>query len=554
MIVSILVNELFAMMGSSITVASSHLVSVPSSSGLGDFASKALTFPDWSLLNNHAVYFSAATIAIVASLETLLNVEAVDKIDPKQQVTPPNRELVAQGIGNVISGLIGGLPMTSVIVRSSANISAKVETKLSAIWHGILLLVCVISIPNLLNQIPLSALAAILILIGLKLASVKLMKQMWSEGKLQFFPFIITIVAIIFTDLLVGVCIGLAVSIGFILYSNANRPLRKIMEHHVGGDVLRIVLSNQVSFLSRSSLEQALRSVPRGGHVLLDAQNTEFIDADVRDLILDFRDTTSKALGIELSFKGFKDRYPELRDNIQFVDFSSRDVQAELTPQKVLKILIEGNRRFLNNTQLTRDHLRLVDATAAGQFPMAAVLGCIDSRAPAEVVFDLSLGDIFSARVAGNIATEELIGSLEFACAVAGSRLIVVMGHTCCGAVNAAVDLLANEKKASEATPCCNLDGLITEIQHSIDVFKIKGFGTWSVNEKSNFTTEVAHANVIRTTLMIRQRSKTLDKLIGEGKLAIVGCMYDIKTGAVGFYQTSESAVTPLPLDLASMA
>jgi len=553
-IVSVIANKIFQMTGGPLVIEPSHLVSVPVTSGLGDFAAKALAHPDWSFLSNPAIYVCAATLAIVASLETLLNIEAVDKIDPKQQSTPPNRELLAQGIGNVLAGLVGGLPMTSVIVRSSANITAKAETKISAIWHGILLLVCVIAVPTILNQIPLSALAAILIVIGLKLASPKLFKQMWSEGKDQFLPFIITIIAIVFTDLLIGVLIGLAVSIGFILRNNAQRPLKKIMEKHVGGDVMRIVLGNQLTFLGRSALDDALRSVPRGGHIMLDAQNTDFIDPDVRDLITDFRDTTCKALGVELSLKGFKDQYPQLEDSIQFVDFSSREVQAELNPEKVLKILREGNERFLKNTQLTRDHLRLVDATSAGQYPMAAVLGCIDSRAPAEVVFDLGLGDIFSARVAGNIATEELIGSLEFACAVIGSKLIVVMGHTSCGAVYAAVDLLANAKKASEATPCGNLDGLITEIQQSINPASLKDCSQWSAADKAIFNNEIARANVIRTISVIRQRSKTLDKLVAEGKIAIVGCLYDVKAGTANFYQSRDSAAQPLPTDLAGMA
>jgi len=553
-IVSVSLNKLFQMMGSPLTIDPSHLVTVPVTAGAADFAAKALLHPNWSFLSNPAIYTSAITLAIVASLETLLNIEAVDKIDPKQQSTPPNRELLAQGIGNVLSGLVGGLPMTSVIVRSSANITAKAETKISAIWHGTLLLVCVMAMPTLLNMIPLSALAAVLIMIGLKLASPKLIKEMWSEGKNQFLPFIITILAIVFTDLLTGVLIGLAIAIGFILHSNARRPLRKIMEKHVGGDVMRIVLSNQVSFLSRSSLQEALRSVPRGGHIMLDAQNTEYMDPDVRDLITDFRDTTSKALGVELSFTGFKDHYPELEDRVQFVDFSSREVQAELTPEKVLKILREGNERFLGNTQLTRDHLRLVDATSAGQFPMAAVLGCIDSRAPAEVIFDLSLGDIFSARVAGNIATEELLGSLEFACAVMGSKLIVVMGHTSCGAVNAAVDLLANAKKASEATPCGNLDSLITEIQQAINPAKLKESANWTALEKVIFKNEIARASVIRTISVIRQRSKSLDKLVNEGKIAIVGCLYDVKTGTVNFYQSKDSAAQPLPVNLAPLA
>jgi carbonic anhydrase/SulP family sulfate permease len=478
---------------------------------------------------------AAITLAIVASLETLLNLEAVDKLDPKQRVSPPNRELLAQGLGNVTAGLIGGLPMTSVIVRSSVNIHAKAETKVSAVWHGLLLLGCVIMMPGILNLIPLSALAAILLMTGLKLASPKLMKQMWSEGRNQFLPFIITILAIVFTDLLVGVLIGLGVAITFILHSNARRPLRRIMEKHATGDVMHIVLANQVSFLSRASLENALREVPRGGHVLLDAENTDYIDPDVLDLITDFRDTTAKATGVSLSFKGFRDKYPQLEDCIQFMDYSSREVQSELTPERVLQIFKDGNQRFLTGQRLTRDLGRQVVATSSGQFPMAVVLGCIDSRAPVEMVLDLGLGDIFSARIAGNIARDKVLGSMEYACAVAGAKLVLVMGHTSCGAVNAAVDLLSSNQKASEATGCVNLDTLITEIQLSIDPATLKAPDAWAPGEKAAYSNEVSRRNVLRTMKMIRERSSTLDKLVLEGKIAIIGGLYDISTGKVDF-------------------
>lgn len=553
-IVGVAVSQLFKAMGGGLLIEASHLVAVPVTSGPAEFMATALIFPDWSVLNNPAVYMAAITIAIVASLETLLNLEAVDKIDPKQRVSPPNRELLAQGIGNVTAGLIGGLPMTSVIVRSSVNINARAETKLSAVWHGILLLGCVIMMPAILNLIPLSALAAILLMTGLKLASPKLMKQMWSEGRNQFLPFIITILAIVLTDLLVGVLIGLGVAITFILHSNARRPLRRIMEKHATGDVMHIILANQVSFLSRASLENALREVPRGGHVLLDAENTDYIDPDVLDLITDFRDTTAKATGVTLSFKGFKDKYPQLEDCIQFMDYSSREVQNDLTPERVLQIFKDGNERFLSGQRLTRDLGRQVVATSVGQFPMAVVLGCIDSRAPVEMVLDLGLGDIFSARIAGNIARDKVLGSMEYACAVAGAKLVLVMGHTSCGAVNAAVDLLSSNQRASEVTGCVNLDTLINEIQLSIDPKTLKTPDAWAPGEKAAYSNEVSRRNVLRTMTMIRERSSTLDKLVLEGRIAIIGGLYDITTGKVDFFQSPASATSPLPANLAAMA
>jgi MFS superfamily sulfate permease-like transporter len=541
------VSMLLRQFGGSWAIDASHMVQVPVAKDLGAFAG-FLVFPNFSALGNPAVYGAAFAIAIVASLETMLNHEAVDKIDPQQRTSPPNRELIAQGIGNITAGMIGGLPMTSVIVRSSVNINAGGKTKLSAVFHGFLLLGCVLLVPGLLNQIPLAALGAILLMTGLKLASPALIKQMWTEGRNQFLPFIITVVAIVLTDLLVGIVIGLVVSISFILHSNMRRPLRKFMEQHITGDVLRIELANQVSFFNRGKLEETLRGVPKGGHVLLDARSTDYIDADILSLIHDFQHKTAKARGIKLSLVGFKEKYPQIKDRIQFLDYSSRAVQSSLTPERVLEIFKEGNERFREGRHLTRDIGRLVDATSAGQFPMAVVLNCIDSRTPAELVFDLSLGDVFSVRIAGNVAHDKVLGSIEYSCAVAGAKMILVMGHTCCGAVNAAVDLICSHQTAAEATGCVNLDSLVTEIQQSVDLSTCKRDSAWLPGEKAAYANEVSRRNVLRTMRMITERSSTLAGLIQAEKLMLVGALYDIQTGMVSFFQTPGSRSSPLSI------
>jgi len=551
-VLGVAVSLLLRQLGSSWAIAPSHLVQVPVARDLNEFLG-FLKFPNFSQLGAPAVYVAAVTIAIVASLETLLNLEAVDKIDPAQRRSPPNRELVVQGIGNVASGLIGGLPMTSVIVRSSVNINAGGKTKLSAILHGVLLLLCVLLVPKVLNEIPLASLAAILIMTVLKLASPQLLRQMWREGQTQFLPFIITVIAIIITDLLVGILIGLGVSIAFILHSNLRRPLHKVLEKHLGGDVLRIELANQVSFLNRASLEKTLHEVPRDGHVLLDARNTDYIDPDILDLIGDFKSTTAPAHGVKLSLVGFQEQY-QFKDQIQYVDFSSRDVQSSLTPEKVLKIFQEGNERFRRGEKLTRDLGRQVGATAAGQFPMGVVLSCIDSRTPAEMIFDLGLGDIFSVRIAGNIARDKVIGSLEYSCAVAGAKLILVMGHTSCGAVNAAVDLLVAGKSIAETTGCSNLENLIVEIQQSVNLNTLKHNPQWLPADKAAYSNEVSRRNVIRTIRVIRERSTTLNQLVLAGKIAIVGALYDVHTGQVAIFQTQESSLTRLEVPMAVLA
>ncbi|MFZ3013795.1 MAG: SulP family inorganic anion transporter, partial [Nitrospira sp.] len=290
----------FEQLGDPWLIKPSHLVQVPVASDLTELVG-LFPRPDFSQWMNPAVYTAGLTLAIVASLETLLNLKAVDRIDRQQRISPPSQELLAQGIGNVACGLVGGLPVTSVIIRSSVNVNAGGQTKLATLVHGVLLLVSVPLIPTWLNTIPLSCLAAILLMTGIKLASPALMTQMWAEGRYQFIPFAATLTAIVFTDLLIGFVIGLVVAIGFILNSNMRRPVHRFVEKHLGGDVVHIELANQESFLNRAALSQVLAEVPRHGRVLLDALNTDYIDPDVLDLIRDFKEQTGPARGIDVS-------------------------------------------------------------------------------------------------------------------------------------------------------------------------------------------------------------------------------------------------------------
>jgi MFS superfamily sulfate permease-like transporter/carbonic anhydrase len=527
-------------------IEKSQLVQVPVAESVGSFF-KYFTLPDFKSIMRTDVLVAAFTIGIVASLETLLNIEAVDKLDPKQRSSPPNRELMAQGIGNIFSGLIGGLPVTSVIVRSSVNINAGVNTKVSTIWHGILLLGSVLLIPQWLNIIPLSALAAILFVTGLKLASPAVFRQMWNEGRYQFLPFIATVLGVVFTDLLIGIIIGLCVAIGFILKSNIRYPIQQIVEKHATGDeVLHIELPNQVSFFNKASLEKTLRAVPRGGHVLLDGTSSDYIDPDILDLFIDFQKKIAPAHGIQVSLKGFKEKYPALKDQIQYVDFSSQEMQETLTPNRVLEILKEGNERFRTGHPLTRDFSRLLSTTSKGQFPMAVILSCIDSRTPVEIVFDLGLGDAFSVRIAGNVISRKVIGSLEYGCGVAGAKLILVMGHTSCGAVRAAIDLTYKEQSAYDATECTHLDSLIDEIKHSINPEEAQN--AVDSSQLDNYTTVVAYRNVLRSIDQIQQNSPMLSQLAKEGKIAIIGAMYNISLGEVSFFQSHTSDSSGMPL------
>jgi carbonic anhydrase/SulP family sulfate permease len=531
-------NFVFQGLGEGWSVGRNHLVQVPVAEDMSSFLGFVRN-PDFSQWANPALYTAALTVAIVASLETLLNLEAVDNLDPKQRHSPPSRELIAQGVGNVACGFLGGLPVTSVIVRSSVNIGAKAETQLSTLFHGVLLLVSVMLLPHWLNMIPLSCLAAILLVTGFKLASPALVKRMWAEGRTQFAPFVVTVVAIVLTDLLVGVLIGLACAIGFILHSNFRRPLRKIVENHLGGEVVHIELADQVSFLNRAALSRELDDVPRGGHVLLDARTTDYIDPDVLDLIHEYNDKAAPARGVELSLLGFHSRYPELRDRTQYVDYSTRELQDAATPSQVLQILKEGHERFRSGKRLTRDLARQVDATAEGQHPLAVVLSCIDSRTPAELIFDLGMGDIFSARVAGNVVGGKVLGSVEYACAVAGAKLILVMGHTRCGAVTAAVRLTESGAEPEQATGCQHIGHIVRDIEESVDIERLKGLGELPKGNQEALIDEVARRHVARVVRTLPVQSRTVGELVREGKIAIVGAMYDVTTGDIEFLEDS---------------
>lgn len=272
----------------SLSIAESHLVSVPIPENASDFFGQ-FSFPNFSAITNPDIWVVAFTIALVASLETLLCVEATDKLDPHKNVTPTNRELLAQGAGNMISGFIGGLPITQVIVRSSANIQSGGRSKLSAIIHGFFLLISVILIPRLLNMIPLSVLAAILLVVGYKLAKPALFKQMYKLGWKQSIPFFVTVIGIVFTDLLVGISLGLAVGIVVILLkSYQNSHFLHIEDKSNGKHKIKMTLAEEVIFLNKGAILKELDSIPRDTYLEIDLIKTRYLDYDIIEILEDF--------------------------------------------------------------------------------------------------------------------------------------------------------------------------------------------------------------------------------------------------------------------------
>lgn len=295
----ILLNYIFGTTSSIAALNGEHLVQLPVATSVKEF-SGFLIFPEFSQISNLKVWGVAVSIAMVASIETLLSLEATDKLDPQKRTSSGNKELKAQGIGNFVSGMIGGLPITQVIVRSSANINSGAKTKLSAIVHGIILFLSVVFIPQILNYIPLATLAAVLLIVGYKLAKVSLFTDMFKLGKTQFIPFIVTIVAILLTDLLKGIGIGMLVAFLVILKENYKNTFKFLSEDKDPGEIYKMELSDMVTFINKGILVQTLEKFPKGSHIVIDGTKTKYIDYDVLELIHEYADYKSAGKGIKI--------------------------------------------------------------------------------------------------------------------------------------------------------------------------------------------------------------------------------------------------------------
>lgn len=417
-----------------------QIVQLPVATSFSDFLTK-FTTPDFSQITNPKIYVIALTMAVVASLETLLCCDATDKLDPKKRNTPTNRELKAQGVGNIVAGLLGGLPITQVVVRSSANIDFGAKSKTSTILHGFWLLLSVITIPNLLNMIPLATLACILVVVGYKLAKPEIFKKMHKLGNENFLPFLATVLGMLFFDLLKGVGLGMAVATFFILRSNHRN-------------------------------------------------------------------------------KASKHSSPEA----EFISTMTRELRDSLTPEEAVQMLKDGNQRFVSNLNLNRNLLKQINETSDQQHPFAFVLSCIDSRTSAELIFDQGLGDIFSCRIAGNVLNDDIVGSMEFACEIAGAKLIMVLGHSGCGAI----------KGACAHVEMGKLTGLLRKIKPAVKTAKATA-KSYDPNH-NDFVEQVAAINVQEVTKQITKESKIIRDLHHSGKIAIICGMYDVATGVVEFY------------------
>ncbi len=519
-IIGILFNEIFLWIDSPMIQDSPQLVNIPTTDSLHEFFSQ-LEFPDWSAWLNPKIYVYAFIIAIVASLETLLNLKAGEKLDKLKRHSSSNQELIAQGCGNMFAGLIGGIPITSVIVRTSVNIQAGSKTKIATIFHGMFILLAVMLIPEALNKIPLSSLAAILIYTGYKLNKPSIYRTIYAQGLDRFMPFIVTVFSIIIFNLLAGILVGLAVSFFYILKSSSQTRIDIIKEVYPTGETNRIVLPQQMTFLNKGALVAELDSLPKDSQLIIDARYTQYIDKEILEVLKEFKEEAgNKQIAVNLI--GFEDSY-KIHNYIDFITVTTYDVQANLSPADVLKVLHEGNQRFLKDTRIHRANRTDIKYTAKNQHPIAVVLGCIDSRVPVETIFDMTFGDLFCIRIAGNVVNNDILASIEYACNVVGAKLVVVLGHTRCGAIQSACDGI--EKG--------HITELLTKIKPAVNAeYQTKDNRN---GENISFVTQVTQLNVANTLKNIYLQSDILKEMLDNDEIGMVGALYDVHSGIVKY-------------------
>ncbi|WP_339650686.1 SulP family inorganic anion transporter [uncultured Salegentibacter sp.] len=524
-ILGVFLNLLFKYIAPVLHLSEKYLVNIPKI----DRVSELVTFPDFNSITNPEVWGVAITITLIASIASLLAIEAADEIDPHKRKTPPNRELVAQGIGNTIAGLVGGIPLTSVIVRSSVNINAGAETKLSTILHGIFLLLSVLFLSSILNLIPLSSLAVILLVVGYKLASWDVISTMYKKGWNQFIPFVVTVVAIILTDLLIGIFIGSLVSIFFLLRSNYHNAFFIENTKIFKGETIRLELSNEVSFFNKASIKNSLWNVPQNSNVIIDATFSSYIDHDILEIFEDFKTTFAEENNINVSIIGLKDKYSAGKE-LDFVREDIEESKERSTPQEILDYLKEGNSRYVDGKLVSRRlrNKELMDFINSP--PLATVVNCIDLREPLNVMMNTGIGDLIPIRAAGNLVDSHIIKSIEIACKQQGARFILLMGNSSNKIyLKALNEYMQNGYK--------DPDSLIAEAlkaQQIPNKFEEKDLYTyadlitrWSVKESQK--------RILKENPYLRER-------ISLGKLGLATAFFNRENGKIEFSELYDSA------------
>ncbi len=478
-----------------------HFVNIPKIDSFLEF-SRVSSFPDWSAFGKFALYSTAFTIAIVASIETLLSVEAVDKLDPQKRKTPANRELIAQGIGNTIAGLLGGLPMTAVIVRGSVNVSAGAKTKMSTIIHGILIVVAVMFLSQIMNMIPLASLAAVLIYTGYKLLAPEHFWEQYKKGWGQLIPFATTVFAIVFSDLLIGVTIGVVVSLIFIVMEDYKGTVLTVKD--IGKRKL-ITLGENITFLHKPKLVKIFNEMPNDMLVEIDGSRNFYIDKDILELIEDF-----------------KHKAPQ--KNIELIIGGIKQMQNEDLEENMRK---SYERLFVNNEKWVAARMaedpEYFTKQMDGQAPPYLFIGCSDSRVPANEITGTDAGELFVHRNIANMVVNtdiNMLSVVQYSVEVLKVKHIIVCGHYGCGGVKVAMSNKSN--------------GLIDKWLRNIkDVIRLHKDELDTIHDEDKRHDRLVELNVKEQVLNLMKTSFIQKNKAQYGFPEIHGWVYDIGTGKI---------------------
>lgn len=482
-------------------LAHDHFVRIPKLDSITSFLHVS-SFPDWTAFSNYAVYSTAFTIAIVASIETLLSTEAIDKLDPQRRKTPANRELVAQGIGNTLAGLLGGLPMTAVIVRGSVNVSAGAHTKLSTIIHGLLIVVAVVFLSPLMNLIPLACLAAVLIYTGYKLLAPELLIEQFKKGWGQFIPFVATILAIVLSDLLIGVSIGIVISLIFIVREDYKGTVLSMQDM---GTRKRIVLGENITFLHKPKLAKILDQIPENTMLEIDGSRNFYIDKDIIELITDFKSKAAHK-NIELIIGGIK-------------QMQNEDLQESM--RKSYERLFVNNEKWIADR--TKEDPEYFQKLAKGQTPQYLFIGCSDSRVPANEITGTDAGEMFVHRNIANMVVNtdvNMLSVVQYSVEVLNVKHIIVCGHYGCGGIREAMHNRSN--------------GLIDKWLRNIkDVIRLHKDELDHIHDEDQRYRRLVELNVNEQVVNLMKTSFIQKNIAQYGFPEIHGWVYDISNGKI---------------------
>ncbi|TAE88289.1 MAG: sulfate permease [Bacteroidetes bacterium] len=483
-------------------LATDHYVNVPKINSITGFINST-SFPKWSMLFNLDVLRIGLTIAIVASIETLLSTEAIDKLDPLKRKTNNNQELLAQGSGNILAGLLGGIPITAVIVRGSVNVSAGGKTRIASVTHGLLIIVAVMFLASIINLIPLASLAAILIYTGFKLFSPAIFVEEFKKGYNQFLPFALTVTAIVLSDLLIGVALGILLSIVIVVFEDYKVTTLRIIDY---GTRKRLVLGENITFLHKKRIATLLDKIPENSVIEIDGSRTQYIDKDVQEVIINFKQH-AHLKNIEVIF-----------GKINFMDGLEKEELKE-NMRKSYERLFVNNQKWVDDK--TMNDPEYFSRLSAGQTPQYLFIGCSDSRVPANEITGTDPGEMFVHRNIANMVVNtdvNMLSVVQYGVEVLNVKHIIVCGHYGCGGIKAAVEHKSN--------------GLIDKWLRNIkDVYRLHKDELDAITDSDLRHRRLVEVNVKEQVINLMKTSFIQKNINTYGFPQVHGWVYDISNG-----------------------